>query len=734
MVDDIDGVVPGAPRPAVRVAPTTVDQPAVRSGSAPEWLVRLAALGWRLLVVAALVAVLGYIAVLLATVSATILVSVIFAAAFAPLVLRLRARGWSRTKAAGVVTFGIFLIVIATLVVIFLAFVPYIEQLASLIESTLASLQASLATIEVPAELANLLAALAQFVKSWLTTQLSALLAPIAEVVTVGILSLFTIFFMLQDGDKGWAWAVQAGADWQKERITASGHNALERVGGYLRGLGFLAAFNAIRDFILLEILGVPLAGPLAVLVFILGFIPYFGGLIATALIVLVTWATVGSQAALVFLVVITIMNVFEGNVMMPRVYGKTVHIHPVVALLAILAGGAAGGILGVFIAIPLVAFALAITGSLIAVIDTQPRPETMAFIPGWLDRIAQWSWRMLVAIALLGLLIEIIRTYPSVVIPLTVSVILAATFGPLVERLVARGWRRGLAAIAVTLGVIGGIVALVVLAFVSLIPALREMVDTGSSGADSIASSANGLLDWFVAAVQTYGLSTVQTAATIVAAVGLAILLLIIATVLFYYFLADGPTAWRAAVARLPGQQRERIDGLGRRSVTVLSGYMIATGVISGFAAATQWLIMTLLGLPLALPLAVLAFFLGFIPYIGSLLSTGLAFLVTVGVGTPQQIAIMAIWTLVFNIVQGNIVAPNVYGRAVNLHPAVVLLAIPAGNAVAGVMGMFLVVPFLGIVAATWRVALHVLDPVPPEANGRAGGPAVRAAGDERA
>jgi predicted PurR-regulated permease PerM len=72
----------------------------------------------------------------------------------------------------------------------------------------------------------------------------------------------------------------------------------------------------------------------------------------------------------------------------------------------------------------------------------------------------------------------------------------------------------------------------------------------------------------------------------------------------------------------------------------------------------------------------------------------------------------IMLIYTVVFNIVQGNFVAPLVYGRAVSLHPAVVLLAIPAGGAVAGILGMFLVVPFLGVVAATWRTVLHAFDP----------------------
>jgi predicted PurR-regulated permease PerM len=148
----------------------------------------------------------------------------------------------------------------------------------------------------------------------------------------------------------------------------------------------------------------------------------------------------------------------------------------------------------------------------------------------------------------------------------------------------------------------------------------------------------------------------------------------------------------------------------------------MIATGVISAFGAGTQFLVMAVLGIPLALPLAVLSFFGGFIPYIGSFITTGLAFLVTVAVGSPTDIAVMAVFTIVFNIVQGNFVAPLVYGRAVSIHPAVVLIAIPAGSTVAGVLGMFLVVPFIGVVAATWRTVLFVLGDGPGEANGAEG------------
>src|SRR6478752_873101 len=97
-------------------------------GLVPGWLERLAAIGWRLLATIALGLVLLWIAVLLGTVTASILVAAIVAATFAPFVLALRDRGWSRIKAAAAVFVGAMLVILATLVVIVLAFLPGIQS------------------------------------------------------------------------------------------------------------------------------------------------------------------------------------------------------------------------------------------------------------------------------------------------------------------------------------------------------------------------------------------------------------------------------------------------------------------------------------------------------------------------------------------------------------------------------------------------------------------------------
>jgi predicted PurR-regulated permease PerM len=207
-----------------------------------------------------------------------------------------------------------------------------------------------------------------------------------------------------------------------------------------------------------------------------------------------------------------------------------------------------------------------------------------------------------------------------------------------------------------------------------------------------------------------------VDVAAAFAGMVGLALALLL-ALLMTFFLLRDGPGWWAAAMGRLPAGRRVPVAEAGSRAVDVLAGYMVGTAIISAFGGITTGLILVVLGLPLAVPIAVVGFFFGFIPYLGSFLSTALALLVTVALGTTTDVVVMLVFTVVFNIAQGNFVTPLVYGRSLSLHPAVVLMAIPVGNEVAGILGMFLVVPAAAIVAATWRLLLRAIDgPVAPE------------------
>jgi predicted PurR-regulated permease PerM len=688
-------------------------------GLVTGWLVRFAAVGWRLLATIALGLVLLWIAAVLWTVTASVLVAAIIAATFAPFVLLLRDRGWSRAKAAAAVFLGAGVVILATLAIIAIAFLPYITNVLSDFTAGLQAVEARLAELNIPPAVGSAIDHATSGLQAWLSGAVSAVTGQIASAATVAILATFLTFFFLMDGDKAWVWVMSSVSTWRREAIASSGHVALERVGGYLRGTAVIAAFDGIAEGFFLWILGVPLAAPLGVLVFLGRFIPYIGGLITTIVLLLVTYASVGQTATVILFVLIAILNVIQGKVLAPMIYHKTVNIHPAIVLLALPAGAAIAGIVGLFVAIPVVAFALAIAGAVVSVLGVEPerRPSTNPIVPIWLDRLGQWSWRLLVAIGLLAVVIATVVQVPLVVIPLVLGLVLAATLAPLAARLERRGWGHGRAALGTTLGAMAVVVLVVGLTLASLVGQAGDTIAGATAGATTANASAGGVAGILVGLVQAYGAGVLTAIAGLLSNLSGFAIVLLLSVLLTYYFMRDGATFWRTFLDRVEPGRRSHVQAAGARAFDVLGGYMIGTGAISLFGAATQFLIMTILGIPYALPLAILAVFGGFIPYIGSLITTGLAFLVTVESGTPTDIAIMAVFTIVFNIVQGNVVAPLVYSRVVKLHPAVVLVAIPAGNAVAGIIGMFLVVPFLGVIAATWRTALRVLDTGPVEA-----------------
>jgi predicted PurR-regulated permease PerM len=685
------------------------------SSSVPPWLRRLGAVSWRLLVVMVLGAVLISITFTISTVSATIVISLVIAATFAPLVLALRKRGWPNPLAAAAVTGTAVLLLGAIVVLVGLAFAPHIGDMLHAVSDRIGDAKATVASAGLSTEAADAVHEASKKVEDWLIAGIEQIVAPIASVVTIAILSIFLVFFLLSDGSRAWVAVLGATNDRDRDAIEVSGYRALERVGGYLRGMAILAAIMAAAEFVFLVVLGVPLAAPLAVLVFLGGFIPYVGGLITTIVLIAVTAGSNGTQAAAVLLVLIGILTFIRGKVLQPQVYGRSVDLHPAVVLLALPIGAAAAGVVGLFAAIPVVAFLMAVTGTIIAAIEPiepEPGPEPLA--PLWLDRMAQWSWRILVAIALLWVGIALATQVPIVVLPMIIGLVLASSLARLVAALERRGRSRGAAAAIATAGLTLATIVVVLIALAQIAKPIHDAIASAVQGGSALAGSNETATKWIVGTVSPVATSVVGAINAIIGGLAELGVVLILGVLLTFYFLRDGHRLWAHLLTRLSPWRRKEVGAAGARSVGVLGGYMAGTAIVSLVGAISQYAIMTILGIPYAAPIAILSFFLCFIPYIGGFITTGLAFFITVATGSATDVAIMAVWTVVFNIVQGNIVSPLVYGKTVQLHPAIVLLAIPAGGQIAGIIGMFLVVPFLGVVATTWRTVLRAAGEPP--------------------
>lgn len=700
----------------------TDDGPGRSERMVPTWLENLAALGWRVLVVAGFAVLAWYLGSLIWNVIAAIGLAVIVAVILAPFVLRLRDSGRSRAAAAGiawVVTIGA---VMGVFVVLVVALLPYLGDLVDRLRDGQASFESLTADLQLPEWLDQLVSQIIAATRDNSQTAIESIVGRVANLVGILVIATFLLFFFLKDGDKGWLWIFQSMPAEKQVLIASAGDDALSRVGGYVRATTVAAAIGAVASLAFMLVVGTPLAVALAILAFVLGFIPYFGRVLAGLLIVLVTLGAGGTMAAVIIAGLLIALFLVSWLAIEPRLFAGAPSLHPVIVLVVLPIGLQLGGLVGLILAVPLTAVGVSVGRAAIDILKPDEPANLPEIVPSWLDRAAQWSWRAIVALVFAALLVLVLTTIPLVLLPVILALILAATVRPLVTWLIGRGRSRGTAAAIAVGGSTAAIVGVLALSMVSLVRQAPELGQTATDGSDAVDEATGGLLglptDAFGAGVSA-GVGAIGGLADELVGITLVVVLGVLLT---FYFLRDGAGLWEALMSHLPKDMSAELSPAGERAFGVLGGYMVGTGAISFVGALSQLVIMWVLGLPLLLPIFVLSFFGGFIPYIGGALTTLLALLVAIAVGDTLDIVVMVIWTLVFNIVQGNVVAPLVYNRTTDIHPAIVLAAIPAGSAVAGILGMFLVVPVLGVVGTTWRSVLRVLGtsedeiPGPPD------------------
>jgi predicted PurR-regulated permease PerM len=625
--------------------------------------------------------------------------------------------------ATAAITFvaGASLVVLAAVIVL-VVLIGDIRSVASAVTAGIGELREQIGSSD------QVSAVLGQFdssITSTLSPDIAEIAGSIGNVVTVLVLGTFLTFFLLADGDKGWAWFLRQLRPWQAEAVQDSASRGLVQVAWYVRRTALLATLDGVVVGVVLTILGIPFAGALGAIAFMAGFVPYLGAVTGGVIIGLATLALGGWFPAAAVLAAMVVASIVATRMLEPTQMNSSVDVHPMLVLVALPIGVSLFGVLGLLALLPITVFARAVARSVVAALDMEPPhetdrvaeapaaaarvddldPEDDSDVPLWLDRLAQLSWRGLVLIVLVGLLIGLITLIPILIVPAVIAIVGGATLRPVVDWLVGRGSRRGVATVTATVGAMALIVGSCVLAIGMTLGPLEEVVGAASSGASSIN------VPWLSELVsQGGGKLQVDVTALVgdVVATGFALLLAFLMT---FFLLRDGPTWWGALLTRLTPGRREPVGLAGERGANLMASYMLGTAAISGFGAVTTWLILVLLGIPLAFPIGVIGFFAGFIPYIGSFISTGLATLVTFAFGTTTDVVIMLIFTVIFNIVQGNILTPLVYGKSLSLHPAVVLMAIPVGNEIAGILGMFLVVPIAAVVAATWRLVPMTID-----------------------
>lgn len=182
-----------------------------------------------------------------------------------------------------------------------------------------------------------------------------------AEVITGALLLLVVLFFFLKDGDRIWAFFMRPFTGAHLERGRRVGVTSVKVLGGYVRGTAIIAFVDAAFIGIGLAILQVPLALPLAVLVFLGSFIPLVGATVTGILAALVALVANGPIVALIVVAIVIVVNQLEGDLLQPVVMAQSLKLHPLVILIALTAGTILGGIVGAVLAVPLTAVGWAI-------------------------------------------------------------------------------------------------------------------------------------------------------------------------------------------------------------------------------------------------------------------------------------------------------------------------------------------------------------------------------------
>jgi putative heme transporter len=340
------------------VSPIGVDDQAVSP------LVRkMAAWTWRLLVLLAALVSLLWVVAKVEVIVVPVALATMLAALLVPLVDWLDRRGAPRGGAVALVLLSSFAILGGILTFVVSQFVSGLPSLVEQVTHSIDSLQTWL--VEGPAHLSreqishagdSAIKALNDNQEK-LTSGALSTASTVTEIVTGALLVFFTLIFFLHGGRNIWAFIARIFPSSVRERVSDAGRAGFHSLIGYVRATFVVALVDAVGIGTGLAIMGVPLALPLASLVFLGAFIPLVGAIVTGFLAVIVALLTKGVVYALITLGLIIAVQQLEAHILQPLVMGRAVSLHPLAVVLGIAGGGVLAGIVGALLAVPTIAF-----------------------------------------------------------------------------------------------------------------------------------------------------------------------------------------------------------------------------------------------------------------------------------------------------------------------------------------------------------------------------------------
>jgi predicted PurR-regulated permease PerM len=353
------------PDPAAR---GTAAAPGPRGGSGPErsrvpgWLQTGAGWSWRLLIIAIVVYLIARAIGVLYVVVVPCVAALLLTALLQPLAGRLSRAGlpnlaatWCTLLIAAAVIGGLAMLITNRVSAGYPALLAETKHTVAQVQSLLAGPPFHVNSNTVKNFLDNIPSFLSKH-RSLVAGTLVTGGRIAAEFFGGLVLMLFVMFFLIKDGERIWSWLLGNMQPHNARRWDRAGRASWTAVVYYMRGTVVVAAIHGVVVGLALWLMNVPLALPLAVLVFIAAFVPLVGLLVAGALAVVVTLVAKGWLDALILVIVLVVEDQLEAHLLQPQVVGRVIRLHPLAVILSLAVGSVLAGIPGALVAVPVVA------------------------------------------------------------------------------------------------------------------------------------------------------------------------------------------------------------------------------------------------------------------------------------------------------------------------------------------------------------------------------------------
>jgi predicted PurR-regulated permease PerM len=332
----------------------------------PQWLQDLGLLAWFLVGLGLVLVGLIWILAEIETIVSPVVAGTIVAAVAGPAVSWLQERGWPRAAGAGLV----LLAVLALSVVVFLLVVHGIvangDQIRALATEAADKVEgwttdagvegASSANEDVKSAVPNIGETLVKGVASGISG--------LTSLVFFLSFTLFSTFFLLKDGPSVRGFVNNhLGIPVSVAKVVTG--NVLSSLRRYFLGVSIVAAFNAVVVGLGAWLLGVPLAGTIAVVTLVTAYVPFIGAFVSGAFAVILALAAEGTTDALIMLVIVILANGMLQNVVQPIAFGATLDMNPLAVLIVTISAGCLFGMVGLVLGAPIASAAVHISRDL---------------------------------------------------------------------------------------------------------------------------------------------------------------------------------------------------------------------------------------------------------------------------------------------------------------------------------------------------------------------------------